>query len=122
MDQKANSIADIAAVLIRQQEYQTAMATDAALGKKKGEGEMLRGIRLGETRASAQGPAAMEGRLLGSQGTTEVAADEKDMGEKYEHVTIRWKNILDAEYASDWPSSVIHDGLDYNRHTAPAPS
>ena len=74
MNQKANSIADIAAVLQRQEDKEKAMQQSNG-----GEETSVEGVR------------------------------------------ISWRNILDAEYAESWPGGVVHDGLDYSRHTAPAP-
>lgn len=38
-----------------------------------------------------------------------------------EGVTIRWNNIMDAEFAESWPEAVKHDVTGLVRHTAPAP-
>ena len=34
-------------------------------------------------------------------------------------VTIKWQNILDAEYAETWPESVQHESMGITRYTAP---
>lgn len=122
MDQKANSIADIAAVLMRQEEYWNAAAKNAPSGNKEGGQVMLQNVRLGETKASVGGPATIENRLLGveERETEEVEeANTKEMGGDSESVTIRWKNIYDAEFAETWPKGVVHDEFEWNRHTAP---
>lgn len=95
MDQKANSIADIAAVLKQQEE----------------EGRVWR------ERASAQESSGDTKRS--SEATAPSSMNPEEDGAP---VKIQWKDILDAEYAESWPPSVLHDELGYSGHTAPLPA
>ncbi|KAI9837352.1 MAG: hypothetical protein M1819_000427 [Sarea resinae] len=38
-----------------------------------------------------------------------------------EGVKVHWANIVDAEYAENWPPVVTHDVLEWNRHVVAAP-
>ncbi|KAI4272921.1 MAG: hypothetical protein L6R38_006475 [Xanthoria sp. 2 TBL-2021] len=38
-----------------------------------------------------------------------------------EGVKISWANLLDAEFAEQWPEAVVHDGLSRHRYTAAFP-
>ncbi|KAL8847437.1 MAG: hypothetical protein Q9221_007506 [Calogaya cf. arnoldii] len=38
-----------------------------------------------------------------------------------EGVKISWANLLDAEFAEQWPKAVVHDGLSRHRYTAAFP-
>jgi len=102
MNQKANSVADMAAVLLLQ-------------SKKPNEEE----LRKAERKVRTDGrPLAKRG--LGRQANAEVYTARGSV----EGVRIRWANVLDAEYAETWPEQVIHDGLEKHRYTAawpPAP-
>ena len=97
MDQKANSVADIAAVLAKQAEAGTAWArtTDSTT---PGDPSQSR-------------PAAPSTVSDGEEGSSGVTG-----------VTISWRNIFDAEFAESWPSEVVHSGLDYTRHTIDNPA
>jgi len=37
-----------------------------------------------------------------------------------EGITIKWNNMLDAEFAEAWPSKVNHESMGWVRHTAPS--
>lgn len=102
MNQKANSVADMAAVLLLQ-------------SKKPNEDELKKAER--KVRTDGR-PLAKRG--LGRQASAEVYTARGSV----EGVRIRWANILDAEYAETWPEQVVHDGLEKHRYTAawpPAP-
>jgi len=102
MNQKANSIADMAAVLLQQAKPPTEEELAAAERKVRTDGR----------------PLAKRG--IGRQAT----ADALRIKGSVEGVRIRWSNILDAEYAETWPKEVVHDGLERHRYTAawpPAP-
>ncbi|MCJ1250549.1 hypothetical protein MMC30_007777 [Trapelia coarctata] len=102
MNQKANSVADMAAVLLLQSKKPSAEELKKADRKVRKDGR----------------PLAKRG--LGSQASAEVYTARGSV----EGVRIRWANILDAEYAETWPAAVIHDGLEKHRYTAawpPAP-
>jgi len=102
MNQKANSIADLAAVLLQQAKPPTEEEISRAERKVRNDGR----------------PLAKRG--LGRQATAEALTVKGSV----EGVRIRWSNILDAEYAETWPKEVVHDGLERHRYTAawpPAP-
>ena len=102
MDQKANSVADLAAVLQLQE-------------KGPSEGRILnaeRRRRRVETLKRQKG----EGKV--QKGPIDVASE---MG-GITGVKVRWADILDAEYAETWPEAVIHGGLESNRYTAAFPA
>jgi len=102
MNQKANSVADMAAVLLIQ-------------SKKPSEQELKKAER--KVRTDGR-PLAKRG--LGRQANAEAYTARGSV----EGVRIRWANILDAEFAETWPEEVIHDGLEKHRYTAawpPAP-
>ncbi|KAI9783230.1 MAG: hypothetical protein M1839_004070 [Geoglossum umbratile] len=103
MNQKANSVADIAAVLKGQEEE-----LEKALKEKESLGV-----------AGAKQPMPKRGILKKAQKLEAKIAELQNV--EAEHVKIKWANILDAEFAEDWPDSVIHDGLAISRHTAPHP-
>ncbi|ELR06055.1 hypothetical protein VC83_08136 [Pseudogymnoascus destructans] len=51
-----------------------------------------------------------------------VSKVEKEVGDKAEKgveqisTTVRWSDILDAEYAASWPESVVHDNWETTRN------
>ena len=102
MNQKANSVADMAAVLLLQ-------------SKKPSQEELKKAER--KVRTDGR-PLAKRG--LGRQASAEAFTARGNV----EGVRIRWANIMDAEFAETWPEEVIHDGLEKHRYTAawpPAP-
>ena len=99
MNQKANSVADMAAVLLIQ-------------AKEPTEKEA----------ASANRRVRTDGRPLAKRGTgRQASADALTIRGSVEGVRIRWADILDAEYAETWPVEVVHDGLEKHRYTAAWP-
>lgn len=90
MDQKANSVADIAAVLKQRENAPTPVQN--AIGKRK-------------AKKSVDAQASTE-----AQETTTA-----------EGVRIRWTNVLDAQFAENWPSSVVHGALRKDRYAAAPP-
>ena len=101
MNQKANSVADIAAVLLEQEKGPSQERIDNAerrmrriekLKKQKGEGKVRKA------------PVDVVKEMGGVDG-----------------VKVRWANLLDAEFAETWPEAVVHDGLEKSRHTAAFP-
>ena len=103
MNQKANSVADIAAVLKGQEgDLEKALKEKESLGVA------------GVTR-----PMPKRGILRKAQKLEAKIVELEKVGTG--HVRIQWANILDAEFAESWPDSVIHDGLAVSRHTAPHP-
>lgn len=99
MDQKANTVADLAKVLELQKEGPTAEKVE----KKK------RAIVRVE-KLKARGKKRMMKRQ----------PQEADEG-GVDGVVIRWANLLDAEYAASWPEEVVHDGLTAHRYVAAFP-
>ncbi|KAI9878208.1 MAG: hypothetical protein M1830_001552 [Pleopsidium flavum] len=104
MDQKANSVADIAAVLLKQEDApkpaEKVVAKRNVAKRKKG------------TRGSP--PAKKDD---GAQTVTEAQGVGSTEG-----VRIRWANILDAQFAETWPVSVVHDDLRKDRYAAADPT
>ncbi|KAI9718087.1 MAG: hypothetical protein M1812_004345 [Candelaria pacifica] len=101
MDQKANSIADIAAVLQAQEEAQE----EAHVAAKAGETKLER-TSPKDTLAIVEEEAAQTRRNV------ELSAGERN----WDKVRISWANILDAEYAETWPESVLHQGTNFKDH------
>ncbi|KAI4173874.1 MAG: hypothetical protein LQ343_002642 [Gyalolechia ehrenbergii] len=99
MDQKANSIADLAAVLALQKQGPSQEHIEEANRRadrvrlQKGRGKKA------WRRKDPQGP--VKGGVEG--------------------VKVRWVNLLDAEFAAEWPEEVVHDGLERHRYTAALP-
>lgn len=101
MDQKANSVADLAAVLLIQEKGPDPKKVEDAERKMK---------RVEKKRM-------MHGK--DSVKTTPVDLAKEMPG--VEGVMVRWANLLDAEYAEYWPEAVVHDDLRKNRYTAAFP-
>lgn len=101
MNQKANSVADLAAVLWQQEigpsedrvaNAERRMKRTERLKRQKGESKVKKN------------PLDVEKELQGVEG-----------------VYVRWADVLDAEYAETWPEGVVHDRLQKSRHTAAWP-
>ena len=101
MNQKANSVADMAAVLLQAEKGPTEEQIAAAKRRLNTGGR----------------PPAKRG--VGTQMKSEIM----EIAEKgVAGVKIHWANILDAEYAETWPAAVVHDTLAPSRHTAAFPA
>lgn len=99
MDQKANSIADLAAVL--------------ALQKQGWAEEHVRTRQRQIARVEMQKARGKKTYLKKRpQGAPEMGV---------EGVRVRWTNLLDVEFAESWPEEVVHDGLTRHRYTAALP-
>lgn len=97
MDQKANSIADLAAVLV-QQDVGPSEDKKAAAERRM---ERVAQLKLQKRKKIVdKHPVNVGQELQGVEG-----------------VSVRWLDILDAEYAETWPAGVIHDTLQKTRHT-----
>ncbi|KAI9750038.1 MAG: glutamine-dependent NAD(+) synthetase [Chaenotheca gracillima] len=99
MDQKANSVADMAATLWLQERA------------------------VGEWLAKKQEAEAHDAWLV-QQARSKGRPAPKTVGkgfriESLEGIKIRWGDIHDAEFAESWPSAVIHDGLPPTRNAMP---
>lgn len=102
MNQKANSIADLAAVLLQ---------LSAGPNQERVERQERRMQRIE--------------RLKKQKGAKKVDKNPVDIRKEMggvQGVCVRWANTLDAEFAETWPEAVIHDELKKNRHTAAWPA
>ncbi|KAL9101400.1 MAG: hypothetical protein Q9163_003335 [Psora crenata] len=102
MNQKANSIADLAAVLLQQEE-----------GPSK------------ERVESAQRRIKRAEKLRKQKGDKNVNKRPVDLGKELqgvEGVRVRWTNLQDADFAEAWPLHVEHDVLERSRYTAAFPA
>ena len=103
MNQKANSVADLAAVL-----WQANRGLNEEqvlkIERKRKRAEHLRRVR-------------REKKV--EEPTWEVHSAR---GARVEGVIVRWANMLDAEYAESWPKKVLHDRLEKSRYTAAFPA
>lgn len=100
MDQKANSVADLAAVLLQQEKGPTTEQIERSERRVK-RVEKLRKQK-GANKVKKKPVLAPE--LGGTEG-----------------VMVRWADILDAEFAETWPVAVVHDVLGKSRYTAAFP-
>ncbi|MCJ1478827.1 hypothetical protein MMC13_007511 [Lambiella insularis] len=102
MDQKANSVADMAAVLLQQATPPSEQELRVARWKVRTDGRPL--AKRGQGKQRSADALTIRGSVQG--------------------VRIRWANIMDAEYAETWPQEVVHDALEVHRYGAawpPAP-
>lgn len=102
MDQKANSVADLAAVLQLQEEGPSKARIENAKRRRE-RVEMLKRQK-GEVNVR-KAPLDVENEMRGVEG-----------------VEVRWADMLDAEYAKAWPGGVLHAGLEKSRYTAAFPA
>lgn len=100
MNQKANSVADLAAVLLQQERPPTAEQIE--ISERKINYKIWLRKRNGNQKVRGNPVPAQE--LSGVEG-----------------VRVRWANKLDAEFAKTWPRAVVHDELLKRRHTAAFP-
>lgn len=100
MNQKANSVADLAAVLLQQERPLTAKQIEISAAR----------IKLKNSLRKRKGPLEVEDHPVPAQELQGV-----------DGVIVRWANMMDAEFARTWPQAVVHDELMKNRHTAAFP-
>ena len=100
MNQKANTVADLAAVLIQQDRAPTTEQMERS----------ERRLRLVERMKKQKGANKVKKKPVPA---SELSGTEG--------VMVRWANILDAEYAETWPAAVVHDFLRQSRYTAAFP-
>lgn len=100
MNQKANSVADLAAVLLQQAQMPTAKQKKASQ-KRISDKNRLRKQKGNQNVSGHPVPAKA---LRGVKG-----------------VRVRWANMLDKRFARRWPKDVVHDNLMKSRHTAAFP-
>lgn len=127
MDQKANSIADIAAVLQAQEDanasgeaqedlYKAELGEeelgDEELVKKPAPGGVLEIEEEAESEPEVEPDADAEAELEAepeAEASTQENTPEDIQPPK--QMKISWANILDAEYAEKWPESVLQEGI-----------
>ena len=102
MNQKANSIADLAAVLQMQE-------------KGPSEERILSAER---RRKRVETLKKQKGEDKVKKAPIDVAAELRGV----EGVKVRWANMSDAEFAEAWPERVVHGGLEKSRYTAAFPA
>lgn len=102
MDQKANSVADLAAVLQLQEEG----PSEARIWNAKIRRDRVKHLR------------NRDGEDNVRKAPLDVVREMKGV----EGVEVRWANMLDAEYAKAWPEGVFHGGLEKSRYTAAFPT
>lgn len=102
MDQKANSVADLAAVL-QLQEIGPSEERITSAERRRRRVETLKKQK-GEDKVR-KAPVDVASEMGGVEG-----------------VKIRWANILDVEFAETWPEGVVHGGLEKSRYTAAFPA
>lgn len=100
MNQKANTVADLAAVLLQQERGPSAEKIE----------QTERRIRAVEKLKRQKGENRVKKRPVPVSEMTGV-----------EGVKIRWANLLDAEYAETWPPAIVHGILEKRRYTAAFP-
>lgn len=100
MNQKANSVADIAAVLIQQARPPSPERIARCNVRIKNANRLKR----------AKGASVLKNPLPATELQGSV-----------EGVRIRWANLLDAEFAATWPAEVVHDSLETARYAAAWP-
>ncbi|MCJ1426887.1 hypothetical protein MMC29_004790 [Sticta canariensis] len=101
MDQKANSVADLAAVLLQQEQEPTAKQIQISDNR----------INHNNRLRKQKGDQNVWGRPVSARELSGVKG-----------VKVRWANKLDAGFAKSWPRGVVHRNLMKNRHTAAFPA
>lgn len=101
MDQKANSVADLAAVLLQQEEGPSEERIARAERRMRRVEELK---RMGAAKGKGKKSVDVGGVMRGVEG-----------------VRVRWADLRDAEFAATWPEAVVHESLGKQRHTAAFP-
>lgn len=101
MNQKANSVADIAAVLIQQARPPTPQ-------------------RLARSNIRIKNATRLK-RAKGASAVRKNPLPATELQGSVDGVRIRWANLLDAEFAATWPEQVVHDSLETARYAAAWP-
>ena len=104
MNQRANAVADLAAVLFQEQ---------------RGPSELtkMRKLRSRNFWDRYKRKKVAKGKPLPKKDPLEPAG----MG-RLEGVSIRWADKVDTEYAKEWPEEVEHHSLERSRYTAAFPA
>ena len=111
MDQKANSIADLAAVLLQQE--------DGVSQKRKERWERVSKRVNRVVRQKGLGGEGKEGDRR-RQRLEKVNVVKELQG--VEGVKVAWVDMRDAEFAERWPKEVVHEALAKSRYTAAWPA
>lgn len=101
MNQKANSIADMAAVLLLQEQG----PTDERIINAERRTRRLESLK----------------RIKGEDKIKKAPVDVLAELGGVEGVMVRWADMLDAEYAETWPEAVVHTDLEKSGYTAAFP-
>lgn len=121
MDQKATSVADIAAVL----EIQEKEIADGILDKEQWHQKRFRSQRRRQREAIAKDAElaeeynarieALEQQLSEREGVEVKIGEVGDYPETPGDVKILWRDVHDANYAASWPEKVQHGELEVKR-------
>ena len=103
MNQKANSVADLAAVLLQDAEGPTEKSAAHKARSKRYWDRVNR-----QKIAAGKSPTQKKPKL--------------SLAPVVDEVKIRWADIMDAHYAEKWPQTVVHDNLERSRYTAAFPA
>ena len=103
MDQKANTVADLAAVLLQ---------------KEKGPSEELARHK---ERSKKYWDLVNRQKVKAGKPPTKKNIN-LSLGPIVNEVRIRWADTSDAHYAEAWPQSVVHHALERSRYTAAFPA
>ena len=122
MDQKANCVADLAAVLA-QWERPLALRREV---KDEMSAEEKRRVKVKRKQFLAENQKALERWERISKRWGERRAGKKPNNwanetRSLEGVEIMWTDLRDAEFAAEWPEDVVHDNLRTARFTAAWP-
>lgn len=121
MDQKATSVADIAAVLtIQEEEIKNGFGAEHRKELGRRALQRIRITRKAERTTAYEAAQRVEGfeRQVQSQAELEIAdrlkepPSDTEYAVKPQQVKILWNDIHDAHYASSWPERVHHGHLD----------
>ena len=102
MDQKANSVADLAAVL-KLQDVGPSEGRILNAARRRQKVELLKRQK-GEDNVK-KAPVDVASEMRGTEG-----------------VKVRWADMRDLEFAEEWPMAVVHGGLEKSRYTAAFPA
>ena len=104
MNQRANSVADLAAVLFQAE----AGPSQQRVEHKERSRKHWDRVKQQKEKAGKEVPKRDPHLATETSGV--------------EGVMIRWADILDAEYAKQWPKEVVHHTLERHRYTAAFPA
>ena len=103
MDQKANSVADLAAVLLQDEK---GPSEERARHKERSKRYW---DLVNRQKVKAGKPPTKKNINL-------------SLGPIVNEVRIRWADVMDAHYAEAWPQSVVHHALERSRYTTAFPA